>query len=168
MTAFILSIISGIVATACWLFINTVFQGLFLPWYRSQRYEGVMIEGEWVGWYANYSPASTTADSCTSPQKCKITLRQSATLITGELIELEGPDRGKRYDLVGDFRDLILNLKYRESNRSRLDRGAIVLCLRENAQSLEGHTLYYSDTGNGIKCLAYRWVRINSELPNIN
>jgi hypothetical protein len=135
-----------------------------LPWFRSQRYQGVLIEGEWFGIYPGYSESEEGKVRGGKPHLCKITLKQIATQIRGEIVELDGPDRGKRYDIEGDFRDLILTLKYRESNMSRIDRGTIALCLRENGEILRGHTLIYSDSSNEIKCLSYIWARTEDAL----
>lgn len=164
MTAFILSIISGLVATASWLLISVCFNGLFLPWFRSQRYQGVLIEGEWFGTYPGYNESQVGKVRGEMPHLCKITLKQTATQIRGEIVECVGPDRGKRYDVEGDFRDLILTLKYRKSNMSRIDRGTIALCLRENGEVLKGQTLFYSNSSNGIKCLPYTWARSEERL----
>jgi hypothetical protein len=148
----IMGVLSGIVATFCWWFGSQVLNKMILPWYRTQRYQGVLIDGEWNGYYTDMS-------SPDSPHSCCIHLNQEATLISGEIIETDGPDKGKRYSISGEFRNSILTLIYQESNLSRIDRGTIALYLKENGTAFEGFTVYYSDSENSMKQRSYRWTR---------
>lgn len=145
----IIGVASGFVATGLWWVWGHICRDMILPWYSQQKYQGVLIQGEWTGGYTNYN----------QPHSCSIRLEQVATRITGELIELEGPDKGKRYSLNGEIRDLILTLIYAESNFSRIDRGVIALTLRGNGSVLEGHTIYYSDSGNELISKPYKWMK---------
>ena len=132
---FLIGIVSGLVATALWVFATQVHAKMLLPWYRRQRYEGIVIEGEWAGKYCNYA----------HPHECSIVLRQTAVDIIGTITELAGADKGKIYSVEGKFKDLILTLSYTETNQSRIDRGTISLLLKENGTLLVGHTIIYSD-----------------------
>ena len=142
-----IGIVSGLLATFLWWFGSKIFSLMILPWYRSQRYEGIVIAGEWLGRYRGYA----------DPHECAIVLEQTATDIKGTITELVGADKGKIYSIEGRFKDLILTVSYAETNQSRIDRGTISLLLKENGMALEGYTIFYSDEGHQMKTLGYRW-----------
>ena len=144
-----IGLVSGFVATALWVGWTRILRGLLIPWYISQRYQGVLIQGDWFGKYTDSDESHL----------CTVRIEQTGTQITGEITELEGPDKGKRYAIKGEMRDLILTLFYAESNFSRIDRGVIALSLRENGCILEGHTVFYSDSVHGLKTRPYRWKK---------
>ena len=61
--------------------------------------------------------------------------------VTGMHTCLNGPDQGKKFDLVGTYKDQILTFAWMPSSREALESGTVTARLVQDKQ-LEGHGLY--------------------------
>lgn len=131
-------IIGGLVATFLTLVIGRIWLSIIVPWYEERVYHDAHFEGRWEG---------TETFSDTNPpliDRFTIEIRRAGHRVTAITTCLEGPDRGKIYESIGSFKNLILTLSWVPRDDTSLERGTITAKLVENGQKFVGHGSFYS------------------------
>lgn len=109
-----------------WPFIRSLFDA-------ESRRQASQIKGTWQA--TEFFSGSKTQDTFTMEIDCR------GGRVTGTHTCLSGPDEGKKFDIDGTYKDLILNFTWVPSNREELESGTITAKLAQD-RLLEGHGLY--------------------------
>jgi hypothetical protein len=109
-----------------WPLIKSVFDA-------EGRRLAAQVNGRWKAIEA-FSGSSTT-DTFTMDIVCR------SQRVTGTHTCLTGPDEGKRFDIVGTYKDQILTFTWAPSSREALESGTVTAKLVED-KVLRGHGLY--------------------------
>jgi len=142
-----IGIIAGLLTTILVVLVQKIWVSAVEPWYEERVYKDAKIEGEWEVTY----PAIKLSELAT--------LKRKGHKISGVVAVIEGPDRGKTYEVEGLFKNLLLTLSYSAMDRASLDRGTYTLILRDNGRKLEGASAFYEDGTNSIDKQACDWER---------
>jgi len=96
------------------------------------------------------NPTDEEATSESQASEMMIELQRVGHTITGRMVCVNGADQGRSYDLIGNFRNLLLTGTYQSYNKANLDRGGFCLMLRHNGDVLDGFFACYSDGEHAV------------------
>lgn len=116
----------GIVAKWQWPIIRSLFD-------EESRRQGAQISGSWEA--IEDFPASKSQNKYTMELKCR------GGRVTGQHVCIDGPDKGKTFNLNGSYKDQILTFTWMPDNRAALESGTVTARLSKDKR-LEGHGLY--------------------------
>lgn len=149
MEAYVVGVISGLVATALVFFVRHIYKLAIVPWIEDRVYKDARIEGRWHITYPDLPDVEEQA-----------TLERTAHRVKGQINCIKGPDAGKIYQVEGTFRNLLLTLTYTAADLSAMDRGAFVMQLNGNGSVFVGRSSYYHDGDHCIVGAESKWNRL--------
>jgi hypothetical protein len=141
----LLAILSGIVASACVVFIGSIWRSIIEPWFEDRVYQDARIDGNWRG--------ETIRNSITREVVWEI--RQRGHRIKANATPISGPNEGKRFKVEGMFRNSLLTVTYRMDSNQTLERGCVALKLINNGQRLQGHILRFDGQKEKVETAPY-------------
>lgn len=131
-----IGVIGGFIATFLTLVVRKYWLSIILPWYEERIYQDAHFEGVWEV-TETYTTEQRTG-------KYIMEIHRQGHHVEGTLTGVDGHDSGHVYLLDGSFRNLILTLNWIPREKTKLDRGAWVLKLKENGNKFVGFGGYYS------------------------
>jgi len=143
--AIVWGIVAGILTAVTLFVIRELWLTIFTPWYEERLYRGAKIEGFW---------RSTTNYLDGGSNEMVYQFQRKGHRIWGDISCIEGIDKGRKWNLEGQFKDLILTFHYESAHPRVLDKGSASLMLTHNGEKLEGHLVYYANKGNQMKTAA--------------
>ena len=149
MSEMMIGVISGLVATFLALVISQLWNKIIVPWFEERIYKDAHIEGKWNAKF--YFRGNKTEDFI-------FNIRRTSHHITGDMIGLED---GKKYEIDGEFRNMILTLSYSSKIEYEVDRGCLTLLLIKNGKEFDGHIAYYFSRGYKTKTAPVILIRAN-------
>ena len=152
MSSIIIGIISGLVTTFLVVILKFIWDKAINPWYEQRVYKDIDISGQWIGKYKN---------DCYGKELLNIT--QNAHHIKGNIITIDGEDKGNVYNFHGIFKNLILTLSYSSANPKNIDRGTLTLKIENNGSKLTGYCSLYDDDKQNIESIKYNLERKDKE-----
>lgn len=123
-----IGIISGLLASFIVFVLTYLYINAIRPWFENCVYKDIRIEGSWKIIYQNMK----------EPAEEYASLERTAHAVRGSITAVKGPDAGKTYSVIGEFKNSILVLSYNAADKSTLDRGAFVLLIAGNGEKFIG------------------------------
>jgi len=148
MNSIIIGIISGLVTTFLVVTFKFLWDKAINPWYERRIYKDIDISGQWIGRYKNDSYG-----------KELFNITQYAHHIEGNIVTIDGKDKGNIYNFHGVFKNLILTLSYSSANPKNIDRGTLTLKTENNGSKLIGYCSLYDDDNHNIESIEYNLKR---------
>ena len=118
--------ILGVIAKWQWPFIRSLFD-------EESRRQAAQVSGLWEA--IEQFPASHTQNKYTMHVKCR------GGRVSGQHVCIDGPDKGKTFDLNGSYKDQILTFTWAPFDREALESGTVTARLSKD-KLLQGHGLY--------------------------
>lgn len=154
----IIGVISGIITSAViWFFVN-LFKTKVLPWYQSITYQGVKINGDWIGFYQHSKSTNIDEDD----PHYNIHINQKGHQIYGEMTRSKNQDGtrdSKTFVFNGLFKDGNLVFSYKPKDSTRLGLGSYVLKLKDDGKKLHGRSLYITSDNGDVAEFEIIWKR---------
>jgi len=146
-----IGVVSGIVTSALIFLFQIIYLRIIRPWYDERVYKDTEIEGRWKIVYEGVEDLTEEVAE----------LKRNAHHVTGTITVLKGPDAGRTYSLVGEFKNSLLTVNYCAVDKLALDRGAFVLQVTKNGYGFSGQCSYYHDS-HAIVSRTANWTRLGS------
>jgi hypothetical protein len=152
---------SGVVTAALLGLVVKVFNTIILPWYRSQTYRGIDINGDWE---------STHVTESETGEKGRLTfslyLNQKAHDVTGTLVifgERDDKPRSVQMEFRGQVWEGYLNGTLRSSDSRRLSFATLLFKVTDGGRTLAGIYCYRKLKGDGVSQFTVEFQRKNDE-----
>lgn len=144
----LLGIIGGIVAAPLTLALQQFWFKVITPWFEERIYQDAHIEGKWKG---------TIKYGDNEGETLLFDIRRQSHRITGTMLSQED---GKIFEIVGDFRNMIMTITYVSQNKQTVDRGGFTFLLIKNGQELQGHGAFYYNPDHKITTASITLTRV--------
>ncbi len=154
-----IGVISGVMTSALIWLAAKFFQNVIKPEIQAITYQGVKIDGTWVGLYESVSPMFK--QSVDDPPYT-IYIEQKGHSVKGELLrnkDRNGTRDVKAFVFTGLFKDKSLVLWYKPKDETRLGSGSYVMRLVADGKRLEGKSLYISSGDGSVAEFSVSWEK---------
>jgi hypothetical protein len=141
----VLGVTSGLFTALLVLIIRGLWIKVLVPWFEELVYKDAKIEGQWFGY-------SETVEY-------SLTIERVGHKIRGQMTALTEIDKGRTWTVEGTFRNLILTAVYGATERTRIDRGGIVLMLEADGEVMSGQLAYYLGPKHAVKSSTFQICR---------
>ena len=138
-------VVAGLVATFFVVVFSAMWKNAIEPWYEERIYKGVRIEGRWI---ARCRMGEEEQESIWN-------IAQTAHKIRVQGTTTLGLNTGKHYEALGEIRNLVLTVTYREISQYTLDRGCVVLKLTRDGREMHGYIVHEDNHQGEIAVTTY-------------
>jgi hypothetical protein len=134
----VLGVVSGIITSFILWTVISIFRKILLPWYQGVIYQGLSIEGTWIGFYEDSKFNESDPDF-------SIDIRQKGANVRGVINRHKVAGGGreiKAFNFSGIFREANLVITYQPVDGTRLGLGSYVMLLSDDGRRFEGKILF--------------------------
>lgn len=151
----IIGIITGIITSLVLYLATTVFKRIVIPWYRVLIYNGIDLNGEWIGYkefdngiIQNYLFIVEQNDT-----------NLSATMTLTKRNNKNNNQEIKTYKYIGDIRDRFIAITGRNINKKSIGINTALFEVQGDGTILKGGVVYYNISKNKISQYEFELTR---------
>lgn len=146
----IANVVTGLAGLLAGFLVPVLWKRVGRPWIENLLNRGARIDGLWL----------TRIDFPDGEyNKHRMTLKHTGHSVSGEILCTEGYSEGQEYRFDGTLRNSILTVTYQIKDENKIERGALALVVKRDAQVLDGHLIYYESNTENTNTAPCKWER---------